>query len=129
MSEVAYKSLKEILHSVADDGNELTAILELAKAGVDARVRDALAHMEKALELYEQANAEAEAARINLSKAMFEININGKFPEPHPDEMLLRVSAARAALMGVDGPGLRRRKVSEKLAGETWKTDSSLRSE
>lgn len=33
MSEVLYKTLEEILHSVAEDGAEITAILELAKAG------------------------------------------------------------------------------------------------
>jgi len=119
MSEVVYQSLEEILHSVAVVGSEATAILELAKAGGEARVRDALAHLERAKELYERASAEAKAARISLSKARFDLEILYKFPEPHPDEMLLRVTAARAALLGEDGPGMRRRKAREKAAGET----------
>lgn len=114
MSEVVYKTLEEILHSVADDGAEITAILELAKAGEEARVRDALAHMEKALQLYEQANSEAKAARINLSKAIFDVDILWKLKEPGAEEMILRVCAARAALKGEDGPGIRRRKAREK---------------
>lgn len=114
MSEVIYKTLEEILHSVAEDGAEITAILELAKAGEEARVRDALAHMDKALTLYEQANAEAVAARINLSKAIFDVDIRWKLKEPGSEEMILRVRAARAALKGEDGPGIRRRKAREK---------------
>lgn len=114
MSEVLYKTLEEILHSVAEDGAEITAILELAKAGEEARVRDALAHMDKALTLYEQANAEAVAARMHLSKGFFDIRVRGLMPWPDADEMILRVTAARAALKGEDGPGIRRRKVREK---------------
>ena len=114
MSEVLYKTLGEILHSIAEDGAEITAILELAKAGEEARVRDALAHMDKALTLYKQANAEAEAARINLSKAVFDVDIRWKLKEPGAEEMILRVRAARAALKGEDGPGIRRRKAREK---------------
>lgn len=98
------------------------------RIGEEARVRDALAHLERAKALYEQAAAEATAARIHLSKARFDIEILYKFPEPRPDEMLLRVTAARAALLGEDGPGMRRRKAREKAAG-TGETDSSLRSE
>lgn len=124
MSKVLYKTLEEVLHSVAEDGAEITAILELAKAGEEARVRDALAHMDKALTLYEQANAEAVAARINLSKAIFDVDIRWKLREPGTEEMSLRVRAARAALLGEDGPGIRRRKAREKAASQCQSEDS-----
>ena len=129
MSEVVYKTLEELLHSVAEDGTEVTAILELAKAGKEARVRDALEHMDKALKLCELANVEATAARINLSKAILDVDICFKLREPDAEEMSLRVRAARAALIGEDGPGMRRRRAREKSAGETGNTDSSSGSE
>lgn len=124
MNETVYKTLEEILHSVAEDGTEITAILELAKAGEEARVRDALEHMDKALKLYELANVEAAAARINLSKAIFDVDICFKLREPDAEEMSLRVCAARAALIGKDGPGIRRRKEREKAASQRQSEDS-----
>lgn len=129
MSELVCKTMEELLHSLVEDGLEVLCTKELTKAGEKARVRDALAHMEKAMELYEQAIAETKAARINLSKAIFDIDICWKLREPGAEEMLFRVRAARAALMGEDGPGLRRRRTREKSAGETGNTDSSSGSE
>lgn len=113
MEETVFKTLGEILEQIAKDGSEPNAMLEMAEAGVKARTEDAARHMERALALFQQANIEVEAARVHLSKALFDIQVRGLIPWPDADEMIIRVTTARDRLLGKDGPGLRRQKKRE----------------
>ena len=127
MSEVIHKTLEELIETLANDGQDAVVLPELAKKGEAVREREALAHMEKAIELYKQAEDEVRQARIHLSVAYFDIRVMGVLREEGTDEMILRVTGARDVLLGRDGPSLRRKAKREKE--RTGETDSSLRSE
>jgi hypothetical protein len=106
--------MRDVVCQPVGEALEQIAILDLAEAGVKARTDDAVRHMERAIEMFRLANVEVEAARMHLSKGLFDIRVRGLMPWPDADEMILRVTAARAALKGEDGPGIRRRKAREK---------------
>lgn len=106
--------MRDVVCQPVGEALEQIAILDLAEAGVKARTDDAVRHMERAIEMFRLANVEVEAARMHLSKGLFDIRVRGLMPWPDADEMILRVTAARAALKGEDGPGIRRRKTREK---------------